>query len=278
MRLSYSTYFVSTERDRALPLHLTGIGLVERQNAIAREQGFHSFHWLHTVEGCGAFTADGRTTRLYPNQGILLKPGAPHSYVPETEVWATWYLTFDGALANAIAASLDIPQAVPLSWDEASPLANVHVHYEEKCRYSFDFAGIPGSLEVYAFLALVKQYGHTSGQPSLAMGHERLTPVYRLLEAEYGNPDLGLGRMAEELRVSPQYLNALFRKSWGISPYHYLLQFRIQKSKEWLLADRKRTVRAISAAVGFHDDSHFVQTFRRLTGMTPAQFRMQHGT
>jgi AraC family transcriptional regulator of arabinose operon len=273
---TYSRHFVTTERDRQLPLHLTSMGYSDHQYPISREQGFYCFHWLHAVEGCGEFTVDGSTFKLSANQGILLKPGIPHSYTPETQNWATWFLTFDGALANPITASLDLQHMQPFHWDALSPLSTLHERYEEKCRYSFDFAGINGSHEVYAFLTQIKQFGQLSGQPSLSKGHERLTPIYLLIEEEFGNPDLGLVRMAETLGISSQHLNTLFSKSWGVSPYQYLLQFRIQKSKELLISDQARTVKEIAAAVGFLDVSHFVHTFHKLIGMTPVQFRQQY--
>ncbi len=276
-KVYYGRHFVTTEWGRRLPLHLTSIGYTD-QSPIHREHGFQSFHWLHTVEGSGEFTVNGATVRLQPNQGIFVKPNVPHSYVPDPDaVWSTWFMTFDGALASPIAAAMDIPMMTPIGWDEDSPLAVVHDHYRERIGHSYDFAGISGSLEVYAFLSWLKQYGRSSGQPSLSKGHERLTPIYLLIEEQYGDPDLGLGRMADTLGVSPQYLNTLFRKSWGISPYQYLVQFRIQKSKELLIADRARTVKDIAASVGFQDDSHFVYTFHKLSGMTPVQFRMQYG-
>jgi len=272
----YGRHFVTTEWDRRLPLHLTSVGFAEHQSAISRENGFPAYHWLHTVEGSGLFTVNGSTVRLSSNEGLLLKPGVPHSYYPETEVWSTWYLTFDGALAGPIVTALDVPHMQPLRWDADSPLAAVHEAYGEKCRYSFDFAGISGSREVYDFLTQIKQYGQTGSEPSLSQGHVRLTPVYLLIERAYGDPDLGLDRLAETLGISPQHLNTLFRKSWGISPYQYLLQFRIQKSKELLIEDQERSVKDIAAAVGFQDCSHFVHTFRRLAGMTPMQFRHQY--
>jgi len=270
----YGRHFVTTERDLRLPLHLTSVGLAE-QGPIDREQGYPNFHWLHTVEGIGEFTVDGETYRLLPNQGILLKPNVPHRYSPDPGGWNTWFVTFGGALASPIASSLDLPQATLLSWDADCPLSSVHERFRDKCAHSFDLAGVNGSLEVYAFLSQLKQYGQSSGRPSLSQGHEKLTPIYLLIEERYGDPDLGLGRMADTLGVSPQYLNTLFRKSWGISPYQYLVQFRIQKSKDLLLADKSRTVKEIAAAVGFMDDSHFVHTFHKQSGMTPVQFRLR---
>ncbi|MCQ6560658.1 AraC family transcriptional regulator [Paenibacillus mendelii] len=277
MGATYGRHFVTTEWDQRLPLHLTSIGFSEHQGVISREGGFHSFHWLHTVEGCGEFTVNEQAVKLYPNQGILLKPHVPHSYHAETDRWSVWFMTFEGALANPITASLDLQHMRPLSWEASCPLADIHEHYSEQIRYSFDFTGVSGSQVVYDFLSQLKQFGESSGQQSLSKGHERLTPIYLLIEERFGDPDLGLARMADTLEVSPQYLNTLFRKSWGISPYQYLVQFRIQKSKELLLSERGRTVKGISAAVGFQDDSHFVHTFRRLAGMTPVQFRKQYG-
>lgn len=271
----YGKHFVTTDRDQRLPLHLTSVGFNE-QLVVSRENGFQGYHWLHTVEGCGEFAVNGNAVKLAAGQGILLKPGVPHSYHPETESWTTWFLTFDGTLAGPITAALDLQHMLPIRWEPDSPLASLHRDFDEKCRYSFDFAGVNGSLEVYAFLAMLKQYGQVSGQISLSKGHERLMPVYLLVEQAYGDPGFGLERMAETLGVSSQRLNTLFRESWGVSPYQYLLRFRIQKAKELLLEDRGRPVKEIAEAVGFQDDSHFVYTFRKLGGMTPVQFRRQY--
>lgn len=276
MKSSYGRHFVTTEADRRLPLHLGSVGYLQHQHPISREDGFPCFHWLHTVEGCGVFSVNGRVERLSKNQGILLKPYVPHSYQAETPTWSVWYLTFDGALAGPITAALDLQHMRPIGWEPETPLAVIHREFAVKCRRSFDLAGIGGSLEVYRFLARLRQYGQVSGRLSLSKGHERLTPVYLLIEERYADPDLGLQALAAELSVSPQYLGALFRQSRGVSPYQYLLQFRIQKAKELLLADHSRPVRDIAEAVGFRSASHFIHTFRRLSGMTPAQFRRQY--
>jgi AraC family transcriptional regulator, arabinose operon regulatory protein len=272
----YNRHFVTTEWDQRLPLHLVGVGYSDHQGAISRENGFPCFHWLHTVNGSGEFTVNGSTFKLSVNHGILLKPNVPHSYSPENRNWSTWYLTFDGALANPITDALGIQHMLPISWDNDSPISTVHEQYGEKCGFSFDFAGINGSHEVYSFLSQIKKFGQFSGQPSLSKGHERLTPLFMLIEMEFGNPNLGLMQMAETLGISSQHLNTVFRKSWGVSPYQYLLQFRIQKSKELLLSDRGRAVKEIAGAVGFHDYSHFVSTFHKYAGMTPVQFRRQY--
>jgi len=274
---AYFRHFVVTGLERNLPLHLNTVGYHHHQEPISREEGFPCFHWLHTVQGSGIFTVNGRTEKLSANQGILLRPNVPHSYRAETPVWSVWFLTFGGSLASSITSALDLQHMRPIGWEEDAPLAGIHREFAEKCRFSFDLAGINGTLEVFTFLVRLRQFGRVNGQPSLSSWHERLTPVYHAIEKQFADPDLGLDKLAAVLSVSPQHLNALFRKNWGLSPYQYLLRFRIQKAKELLLSEPQRPVKEIARAVGFRETSHFIRMFRKMSGVTPTHFRRQYG-
>ena len=275
MVAAYTRRCVTADRDKRLPLYLETIGYAA-QAAIHREQGYHCFHWLQTIDGAGDFVVNGNTFRLTADQGILLMPNVSHTYTPVGSQWSTLYLTFDGSLAQSILSAMEIPHSIRIRWAPDSPLASIHEQFEEKCRFSFDFAGINGSSEVYALLALIKKFGQFSEQPALSKGYARLTPLLMRIEQEYGNPNVGLVWMAETLQISPQHVNTLFRKLFGLSPYQYLLQFRIEKSKELLLQNRELQIQNVASVVGFHDSSHFVSTFRKCVGMTPVQFRGQY--
>ncbi|NMM54798.1 helix-turn-helix domain-containing protein [Paenibacillus aquistagni] len=47
----------------------------------------------------------------------------------------------------------------------------------------------------------------------------------------------------------------------------------MQKAKDLLTLQLEMTNKEIAAAVGFKDQSHFIATFHKQTGMTPNQFR-----
>ena len=55
-----------------------------------------------------------------------------------------------------------------------------------------------------------------------------------------------------------------------------LTNYRINKAKELLLINSRRKVQDIASDVGYSDASHFIVMFKKLTGMTPAQFRKLH--
>ncbi|RTE09787.1 AraC family transcriptional regulator [Paenibacillus whitsoniae] len=276
MTLDYRKFFVITGSDRKLPLILETIGFENHQQVMAREEGYPCFHWLQTVKGTGELQLKSGTVKLGENQGMLLPAGVPHVYnVPEM-TWSTWYLTFDGALAASIVMALELPLSTPISWGADSPLASIHDYYYDKYHDSHDFTGTSGSLEVYQFLTLLKKHGYVNRSASISQNHERLLPLLQALEHTYALPETGLAWMSERLGVSPQHMNTLFRRAFGLSPYQYLLQLRLQKSKEMLIAQPGLTIRDIAERTGFLDSSHFISTFRKSVGLTPDLFRSQY--
>ncbi len=58
----------------------------------------------------------------------------------------------------------------------------------------------------------------------------------------------------------------------GTSPYRYLNKRRILRAQQ-LLLDPQQTLTDIGLSLGFSSHSHFTNTFRKVTGMTPSQFR-----
>lgn len=84
---------------------------------------------------------------------------------------------------------------------------------------------------------------------------------------------LGLTDIADAVGLNASYLSRLFKKETGESITEHLTQFRIEKAKE-LLKDESLRLRDIAMAVGFNDVSYFSNTFKKIAGMSPTEFRM----
>ena len=56
------------------------------------------------------------------------------------------------------------------------------------------------------------------------------------------------------------------------SVVEYIHEVRIRKAKE-LLIQTEKTVQEISGSVGFANIQHFHRLFKRLTGVTPNEYR-----
>ncbi len=84
--------------------------------------------------------------------------------------------------------------------------------------------------------------------------------------------DMGLAELALVVQMSSHHFGKLFKQSTGLSPHQYVLQCRIERAKK-LLSNPKFTLADISQSVGFCDQSHFTNVFRRYTSLTPRQYR-----
>ena len=84
--------------------------------------------------------------------------------------------------------------------------------------------------------------------------------------------NINLDMLSELVHVNQYYMVHSFTKEYGISPINYLISRRIEESK-YLLSDTDHSLSQISHMLGFSSPSYFSQSFRRLEGMSPMEFR-----
>ncbi|UZM98179.1 helix-turn-helix transcriptional regulator [Lysinibacillus sp. MHQ-1] len=63
-----------------------------------------------------------------------------------------------------------------------------------------------------------------------------------------------------------------FKKVIGLTPFTYLLQYRLRKSIE-LLRDDEQNVTIIAANTGFSTVSYYIEKFKEYTGYSPHVYR-----
>jgi AraC-like DNA-binding protein len=93
----------------------------------------------------------------------------------------------------------------------------------------------------------------------------------RLLETRYVEP-WTVDRLARQVGCPHRVLARDFRSEYGTSIHSFLIEQRVSAAMV-LLADERSKVEAVSALVGYRSKKNFYAEFRRVTGVTPAQFR-----
>ena len=83
---------------------------------------------------------------------------------------------------------------------------------------------------------------------------------------------LSLDDIAASGNIGKTLCAKIFKKYASKTPGDYLVHYRITKSMEWL-SDRNRKITDIALSAGFNSASHYTETFRKLIGCTPNQFR-----
>jgi len=83
---------------------------------------------------------------------------------------------------------------------------------------------------------------------------------------------IALNDMAKNLHISPTYLSMLFKQETGFTITEFLNQVRIAKSRE-LLSETDMSLLDISEQSGFEDQSYFSKVFKKISGVTPKEYR-----
>ncbi len=88
----------------------------------------------------------------------------------------------------------------------------------------------------------------------------------------YGDSDLTLNILAEQVYLAPPYLSNLFKKSVGLTVGQYILNVRIENAKR-LMKEPQLKFYQISSMVGYEDSNYFTKIFKKRTGMTPSEYK-----
>jgi len=81
-----------------------------------------------------------------------------------------------------------------------------------------------------------------------------------------------LATLAGLVRLSPYHFSRAFKHSFGSPPHRYHIMRRVDQAKT-LLARTTVSVTEIALQVGFSETSAFTASFRRVTGLSPTEYR-----
>ncbi len=80
--------------------------------------------------------------------------------------------------------------------------------------------------------------------------------------------------LVSELHRDYSYISKLFSATEGITIEHYIILQKIERVKELLSYDQQ-TLSEISIEMGYSSVAHLSAQFKKVTGMTPSQFKSQ---
>lgn len=85
--------------------------------------------------------------------------------------------------------------------------------------------------------------------------------------------NLSMQKAAQAMNYSDTYFCRLFKQIFGVNFSTYLARFRVERARD-LLSGTMHSVKEVGAACGYSDTSYFIRVFKRITGQTPAEYRI----
>lgn len=212
-------------------------------------------HALHLHDYAGTMRLAGEELRLAPGDVTLSPAGQVSAYdlAAPGRHWVVHFTCPPGAPGFALPL---LVRGAGAARERFAQVATLHARGDALGRAQ-------AAVACQALLLWLADHDRPPSDPA-----ERAAAV---IDARFAEP-LDVGAIAAAARVSPAHLARVFRRRFGVTVPHRLLQRRVEHAR-YLLEATDLPIWRVAERVGIADAQHFNKTMRRLAGASPSAIR-----
>lgn len=245
-------------------------------NGLERGTRIEDAHLLFqfSLEGFGAFEANGKSHRLDAGSGFLTIVPSPHRYFlpPQSLSWTFFWFSVRhpylvsrlgnsierGGLVFSLAPDARLFLAALAVWQQSSPLGARDSLKLEELLFEWMF-------ETERFCR-ARSHPHDERERWLQSARQIVMNDLALA--------CSVEKLAREANLSRSHYSHLFKAATGLSPASWVQQVRLEEVARRLTHTDDK-LQKIAAQTGYGDANHLCKVFRRYFRLSPNQFRRQ---
>jgi AraC-like DNA-binding protein len=225
------------------------------------------------VEGEGEVRLKDSVHEIPADHFFLIPAGTPHTYHSDVkQPWSIYWIHFAGSKASLFNRSAC--RAIPVERSKSSRIS------ERIGLFSDIFRNLERgfSIETLEYVNqclsyLLATFTHINQFREIRIAGE-MDPVTRSINFMIENLDqkLMLDDLAAASGLSVSHYSNIFLARTGHSPIDYFIQLKVQQGCR-LLDNSRLLVAEISRKSGYEDQFYFSRIFKKVMGMSPAEYR-----
>ena len=240
-------------------------------------------------EGQLRYWLDGNELTVQTGEVLIITPGQGHSYVDSSEDAAVYYLVFSPSMLSLteeyyfqqqfvqplLDGLLRLPQLLQANHPAHEPVTYA-LHMVKRCgALKPNYKAFRYAMVVSICAALLPWCTQSQVQHSVIDSNNAVVQqVVYFIRRNYMQ-QLDLQAIADQVHLHPNYLCDLFKKHTGQTVMYHLHSTRIDTAK-YLIENSQLNISQIAERSGYRNESGFYQKFKKLTGMTPSQWKETH--
>lgn len=209
--------------------------------------------------GSCTVTIENKQYDMKENDILIVPPGTSHK-ASSSDTFMDFYIA---------ANHLDYDRVYMIKDSDSVILPFMELMYKVMLEKENNYAKIADSLlgTICAYLDKYRNVNHK--YPFVGLLKETI------LE-NFIDPNFKLSEVMNSFCYNKDYLRRCFESDTGKTPLQYLTDLRINRAKMLLLQNDCVRIKEIGVKCGFSDTMYFSVVFKKMTGMSPEEYRKAH--
>ena len=213
------------------------------------------------------YEENGSRRHLKRGDMYITKPGSSVKIISGNATVHQLQLVFKGRLLGTLLNDFNLDNISVIRFKDIS---SVQEYYEKivplmQSRKMSDYVQL--SACIYAFLLYISNCSNRTSDDI----PEVLSQILRDMHSSFFE-HYRMSEYAARASVSKATMERMFKRYLGVSPQEYLIKIRIETAQV-IIQGSNNSFQEIAKRVGYKNLYHFSASFRKVTGMTPSEYK-----
>lgn len=241
-----------------------------------REKGRKDYQLLYIAAGRAHFFIEGKEYIVTAGNMVIYYPNEPQHYrYYKEERTSVYWVHFTGGYVEKILEHYNITKDNHIIYSGISPdyqwLFSQIIQELQLCRPGFDEML---TLLLRNIFILISRNFKMNTKFTDAMEKEVSYAIYHF--RENFNKEINIDEYAKSQNISVSWFIRCLKQITGQTPLQYIINLRISNS-QMLLETTDYTIARIAESVGYDNPLYFSRIFHKQTGVSPKEYRKNHG-
>jgi AraC-like DNA-binding protein len=221
--------------------------------------------------GKGIYYTNGKNYELTQYDGFLILPNTPIVHKADSkDPWDLCWVAFFGKKVEELLNQANLGRNnLIFHYDKDDYLETCIRNIYDESRNERNIATINGYF--YLFMGRLIGNYQNKGKKTKTTAFSRFDDAMNYLNRNIQR-SVTVEELAAYLRLDTSQIYRIFKTHTGLSPQQYIINMRIRKACK-LLAKTDLTIKDVSEWLHFEYQSHFTKLFKKITGVTPSEYR-----
>jgi AraC family transcriptional regulator of arabinose operon len=225
---------------------------------------------IYVVKGKGNFFVENKICySLWGGKAILVKPGIVHSSFPKNNGYLVYCVFFDYPKWKILPSSVKSTEILVEDPIIFETFLSIILKYFV---LSFPKEYISNLFSIFLTLLKIEINKQKIIKHKITKIGWVSKKIIDFIEENYYKP-LKIKEISSYVHLSPSRIMHIFKEEVGCSINKYIIQYRINMAKHFLVSDLSMPIKEVAHLTGFRNLNYFFLQFKKYVGISPKKYR-----